>query len=284
MKLNKILYPILLFPLFYLNLAGCITTDENGREINMEEEPILPSVPTRWIIENIPVQPSWTREDYSIPIIYAGLPANTPEVIALSDLPPVGDQGAQASGTAWALRSAVSFIYRNKRHQVGFLCSPAFIYNQLNEGKDEGIEISDALQLLQSAGCPREEYMPYKANDTQHRPSGQATMDAQNHRISGYGRVDFTDLSQIKSHLIQGSMIIVTMRIAKNFLNLKEPIWEKPDGEPVGRHTMVVVGYDSRNGYITLMNSAGPSWGAYGLCRMPYQWFIRLTGQAYIIW
>ena len=126
--------------------------------------------------------------------------------------------------------------------------------------------------------------MPYVAEDYVRRPSNEAILDAENYMISGFGRVDFTDLRQVQAHLLQGSVVIVTMRVTENFLILKEAVWEQPRGAPRGRHTLALIGYDDGKKLFTLQNSAGFRWGDQGFVQIPYAWFLRMTDQAYVLW
>jgi len=269
--------------LIFSFFAGCITTDQLGREIQNLETGETP--PTIWELDQIVVRPSWTKDDLSIPVLFAGLPENSPEYFSIPDLPPPGDQGNQASGSAWAAGYvALSVLVNHERGEKTYRCSPAFIYNSLNSGADHGVELKDVLDLLKNTGCPRQELMPYRPENYSERPDNNAYSQAASYRIRGFGRVEFTDVKQIKAHLLQRSVVLATLRITEDFVSLKGPIWEKPSGEVIGRHTVAVVGYDNRKELFLVQNSAGSSWGQYGYASIPYAWFVRMAAQAYIMW
>lgn len=237
-----------------------------------------------WKYNEEAILPGWTREDLQVPVALAGLPDNPPKLFRLSGIPPVGNQGRQANGTAWAVGYfGISYVYRNQGKEPDYLCSPSFIYNQLNEGRDGGIEILNALIFSVRNGCSHWDKMPYIPTDYMSKPSLAAFNSAAEHRARGYARVDFTDISQVKAHLLQGSPVLITMRIAENFLDFDDDTYV-PSGEAAGRHTVVVIGYDDDQDRFLIQNSAGEDWGTEGRGGLPYAWFLRLVGQAYVLW
>ena len=80
------------------------------------------------------------------------------------DFPPPGNQGQQSSCVAWAtayalrsyqahVRSHASLVTGDGHIDSARVFSPAFIYNQINNGRDAGSLFSDALQLMQTRGA-----------------------------------------------------------------------------------------------------------------------------------
>ena len=259
---------------FYFTALGCHTYSlEEGNK-------------GKWKLAQFSVQESWSEKDKEMPFVLASMPKDFPLSYRLKDLPSAGNQGAQASGTAWALGYfAASYVHKqNARSKTDYQCSPAFIYNSLNEGVDKGIEIVEGLKLLKKYGCPREKYMPYNAADAAYRPGSRARRDARNYRIRNFGRIDYTDLDQVRSHLLQNRPVIITLMISDNFIALEDFVWQNPEGKFRGRHTLALVGYDDTKKLFYLLNSVGSSWGEKGLAAIPYSWFIRLTKQAYTLW
>lgn len=261
--------------------SSCITVDQYGNPISKSQKS---SRNRRLSLNEINIRPGWTDEEKNISFVFAGLPDNPPAQFILQDLPPVADQGKQPSGTAWAAGYlANSYYQRIKKGEVNYLCSTAFLYNQLND-RNRGVEIIDALKLLKESGCPHDILMPYNDNDNTTRPNAESVKDASLFKISGFGRVDFTDIGQIKAHLNQNSPIIVTLKISQNFIELKNELWEYPDSFFMGRHTVAVIGYDDIEKHVIIQNSAGKMWGKEGLAKIPYDWFVRVTGHAYVLW
>ncbi len=260
---------------------ACITVDKYGNPIDVEEDP-----PERqYDLGEMKPRPEWSDADRTIPMVLAGIPEFPPEKFLLTNLPPVGNQGKQASGTAWAVGyTAASYYFRTLHNRKKYLCSPAFLYNQLNRGEDQGIEIYETLRLLRSSGCPDQKLMPYAEKDYLRRPGPAAFLGAGNYVIQGFGRVDFTDINQLRAHLLQNKVVMATVRITLNFLELEDRVWKNPAGPPVGRHTVAVVGYDHTRERVIIQNSVGEDWGDDGFAEIPYEWFIRLTAQAYVLW
>ena len=126
--------------------------------------------------------------------------------------------------------------------------------------------------------------MPYSAVDHAYRPSSRARRDANNYRIHDFARVDYTDLDQVRSHLLQNKPVIITLMISENFIELEDAVWQQPEGQFRGRHSIALVGYDDKKRIFYFLNSVGSAWGQNGLAAIPYSWFIRLTKQAYVLW
>ncbi|PKA02545.1 cysteine protease, partial [Leptospira ellisii] len=106
-----------------------------------------------------------------------------------SSMPPVGNQGEQGSCVAWstayAVKSFQEYVERKDsktwslRSSDGSpdyakIFSPAFIYNQINGGRDNGSLISDAMRVMVEMGAAPWETMPYNAADYRARPSQAA--------------------------------------------------------------------------------------------------------------
>ena len=260
---------------------GCVTVDKYGNPIDVEED----RPERKYTLAEMKPVPAWGEDDQKVPIVLAGIPEDPPLKFMLTDLPPVGNQGRQASGTAWAAGyTAATHNFRAHHQLKDYRCSPAYVYNQLNSGEDNGVEILDALKLLSAGGCPEFKRMPYAEKDYLRRPGPSAFLAAGNYVIKGYGRVDFTDINQVRAHLLQRRVVIATMRITYNFIQLDERLWKSPAGPPVGRHTVAVVGYNHDTESVIIQNSAGEKWGDDGYAEVPYEWFIRLTGKAYVLW
>lgn len=238
----------------------------------------------KWDLENFPINRNWSSQDKLYPMILSSLPPNPPRIYTLKPLPLVGNQGVQASGTAWSVATASSFYFYKKKRVKGYFCSPAFLYNMINNGIDSGIEIFAALDLHKNTGCPGERYMKYHDRDYTTKPGHKALLKAHNYKIEGFGRVDFSDINQVKGHLLQYSVVITTLNVYDNFIELHNISFKQPVGRYKGRHTVSIVGYDDNRQAFLIQNSAGKEWGRDGRAYIPYSWFMRLTTSAYVIW
>lgn len=265
--------------LLVASVVACVTVDEDGKRIDAPDKK-----PPVWQLDKTPPGPFWSNRDLEVPEVYAGLPQSIPEVYRLPYLPPVGNQGRQLSGTAWAAGYVAMSVLERKERIYGYKCSPAFIYNILNSGRDRGIEIIDAVLLLKNSGCPDIDLMPYDERHYKKQPSAEAMESAKRHKAQGFGRVDTADVDQVKAHLLQGSAVIVTLFTTENFIKLDDKYWKEPTGRAVGKQTIAVVGYNDKDSTFQIMNSAGEDWGNGGFAYIPYKWFIRLATQGYVIW
>lgn len=228
-----------------------------------------------------PIEASYTPDERAVPVLFATTPPEVPPTFQLSHLPPAGDQGKQASGAAWAV-GYLAHSRAFRKQEPDYTCSPSFLYNTANGGKDQGIPAMAALEILKEKGCAPLSLMPYNERDFYRRPGGSALQAAQRYRIRGFARVDYADIEQIRGHLLQGSVIIVTMKVTESFVGLKDPEWI-PAGDFVGVQSLGVVGYDITHDQVILQNSSGGEWGKFGLARLSLTWFQRLTEKAFVI-
>ena len=258
-----------------------MTTNSKGEIVT--PEPNEKPEPGPRTLADVPIQPTWTAEERKVSFVIAGLRASPPRRHILQDLPLVGDQGGQPSGTAWAAGYTAMTVLMRKQGRRDYVCSPSFLYNQLQRG-EAGVEIRETVALLAGMGCAPLGTMPYNADDPTTRPSPTALQQARDFRAQGFGRVDYTDLNQLKAHLLQGSAIVVTVSITKNFINLTGPRWPGPEGFFVGRHTVAIVGYNEDSREFLIQNSAGSAWGDKGFAWIPYAWMVRIAGNAYVLW
>lgn len=239
----------------------------------------------KWKLSQYNITPGWTKAESMVPVSLSSFPAIHPKSYSLPTTIKPGNQGKQASGSAWAVGYlALSYFYQVKKNESGYHCSPAFIYNQTVQGKDIGLEAIQALDFIEESGCSDLRYMPYEEFNLLQRPNMQSIENASSHLIRGFARVDFTDLNQVKAHLLQNSVVIVTIMISENFIDLDQLHWKTPAGKKVGLQTIGVIGYDDLKKTFLIQNSAGETWGDNGRAIIGYDWFLRLTRKAYVIW
>lgn len=148
------------------------------------------------------------------------------------DMPPPGQQGKQNSCVGWAVAYALkSYQERIEEGQAlvdvygqpdpNRVFSPAFIYNQINNSRDGGSYISDALNLLKSQGAATWADMPYRADDYQQPPSETAKARAQRYRIEDWRQINAHEVVAIKAQLNAGYPVIVGVTVDQGFVNAK---------------------------------------------------------------
>lgn len=202
-----------------------------------------------------------------------------------SEMPPVGNQGAQGSCVGWSVGYALRSYLNHYVTKSGYLTgetvnnqavfSPAFIYNQLNGGKDEGSHISSALKLMLANGAATMADMPYSDKDYRTQPTTQVIGKAAGNKIKEFGRISL-DLPAFKAFLANKNPIVIGAKVDANMTKLtdkfdNEPGWRTYDAASVrGGHAMVIVGYDDARQAFKVQNSWGSGWGNKGFFWMAY--------------
>ena len=254
------------------------------------------------------------------PRSYAALPASDappadlvlPPRVDLSDnFPPPGHQGRQNSCTAWATAYALK-SYQEKR-EIGWaltddsgekiesrVFSPAFIYNQINNGEDRGSYPEDALKLIMDKGAATWDMMPYDQNDHRRQPTPDVLRAAANFKAKENGMETVRFRNGFKKSLYQGMPVVIAQRLCDSFDDLEGAGGQavltgdcsrcnEPGSYPCncglgGRsgcgpgsnccnyHAMTLTGYDDNRagGAFRVINSWGPDWGDGGYFWLTY--------------
>lgn len=210
-----------------------------------------------------------------------GAPGATPSLPARVDLgrdfPLPGDQGQQGSCVGWATAYAVKSY--QERVEIGWSLvpaahrfSPAFIYNQINGGRDQGSRITDALDLIVRQGAATLATAPYDEHDFRTQPGAAARAEAARYRARNWKTVNGT--LEIRNALANGRPVIVGIVVFDAFMNLggRDPVYNTFTGSYQGGHAVAIVGYDDTRygGAFRIINSWGQNWGDAGYFWMPY--------------
>ncbi len=280
-KITQILTTTFIF--IFLFLVQCITTDESGKIIEGPKFLIKENKIKKWQFHEIPLGPRWSEKEKNISLLLTPRNPDLSERYILFALPPIMDQGPLASSTAFATGYlAFSYYIQQKKHLRDYVCSPTFLYNLLNNGKDEGIEIIDTLFLLKDTGCAPLTHMPYYPHDYKIQPSPDIVKIANDYKLQNFARIDPLDIYQIASFIYNHQIVISTIYISENFINLKKDLYE-PEGKFLGKHTIGIVGYDLKQKKYYLQNSNGKKWGNDGYIWISEEWYKRLVINAYVI-
>lgn len=218
---------------------------------------------------------------------------NLPAAVDLSaEFPSIANQGNQNSCTGWAIAYAVKSLQENR--ELGWklseehLFSPSFVYNQSNDGKDEGAYLVDALNVLKTVGTVPLTLMPYKEADYTSKPSNELKQLGTAFRALGYRRLNEKDVNQIKSFLAAGEPVILIVEIFQNFLKKgmdeSGAIYSKASGSSYGGHAIVAVGYDDGKKAIKIFNSWGDEWGEKGYGWIAYDLFPQVVYETYTVY
>lgn len=215
-----------------------------------------------------------------------------PRVDLASHMPPPGHQQQQNSCAAWASAYAVktyqekieqryTLVAQGKPHW-SHIFSPAFVYNQIHQGRDGGATLVDALNLLRERGALSWADMPYLPDNITQLPSEAQLLKARRFRIAYWRQVNVADVLEVKSQVQAGYPVMVGMLIDKGFYGLQTGVWEQFNGSPRSGHAVVVVGYDDAKRAFKVMNSWGSQWGEKGFGWVSYRHFRRAAREAYV--
>ena len=216
-----------------------------------------------------------------------------PEEVDLSPkFPTPGDQGQQSSCTAWATGYAMRSYYEGRRRNWNFaspsqIISPAYIYNRLHDFRgacDTGTAISEALDLLKTAGAPPLSTYPYIENDCTRPVNSDQERAGSEFRINGWSALDNKRLDDATGQLARGHPVVFGMDVSENFENLSgRTIYDDTSSPRTGGHAMVLVGYSERRQAFKVMNSWGTHWGDGGFGWVSYQAVRQLSDLMFVM-
>lgn len=193
---------------------------------------------------------------------------------------------------------------KNALNDIKF--SPAFIYNLINGGVDEGSHPAVAMEEIVHKGVPTWAAMPYDGRDYTDWGGSSAWRSALSYRAATSGYISqHSDegLSLLKQHLVNGDCAIVCSWVFENWYDWFDGDPDNGNGEGqggvdnfvlyenrggyLGAHAMTLVGYDDSRTYVgadgqthagafKVANSWGPAFADNGFFWMSYD-FLKLT-------
>ena len=192
--------------------------------------------------------------------------------------PPVGDQGAQGSCVGWAVAYALKSYQENtggNNYNDSNKFSPAYVYNQINDGVDCGSRISDAMNLLVGQGVCSLSDMPYSDWDYLTQPNETQRQQAYEHRNASY--YTLSGINDIKQAIIAHGGVVVGVPVYPSFNSVTHgaPVYSDASGTASGSHAICLVGYDDSMQAFKFINSWGPDWGISGYGYVSYDIICR---------
>ena len=204
-----------------------------------------------------------------------GGPAVAVDQSATQWFPPIGSQGAQWSCVAWSVGYYVKTFQEAKEHGwdlseaswVGgysgqptesyqnMIMSPAFVYNLINGGEDQGSSFYEAIRVVCFIGASSWEKMPYNAADHTTWPSEAAWIEAAAYRgnSSGYQSMSLNSdagLSNLKNLIASGNLAIIGVDADKYSGLTSADVWTLDSYiNPDVNHANTIVGYDDGISY-----------------------------------
>jgi hypothetical protein len=271
------------------------------------------------IVPDPSVAPSYDFAALRTGLDAAGADAVPTSVDWSSRMPPAGNQGVQGSCAAWATAYAYK-SYREGLEQGWDLAtadhqfSPAFTYNQINGGSDNGSSVGAALNLFGTKGCSTLAVSPYNQNDYTTQPTATQLQKAlpfktqswnylvnlgrwasSPSKIPSAGTVDWTwqgtaftdtDIANLKTYLASGDIFVFSVSVFDSFYDnayIGTVPYVAGSQKLYGYHAVTIVGYDDAlyGGSLKMLNSWGTGWGTSGYKWVTYEYFKQCVSAAY---
>lgn len=195
------------------------------------------------------------------------------------NFPEPHNQGKEGACVGFAISYAKSY-QENKEHGWGIssdntMFSPSFIYNQLNGGKDKGINIIRGMNFVSEHGVCSWSDMPYIVGDIFTQPNAYQKERASNFKASECRILETT--YDVKAKLASGTPVIIGVSVYEDMddLNKDNKIYDEYDvnANPRGHHAICLVGYDDSLKAFKFINSWGESYGINGYGYISYKLF-----------
>ncbi|NOQ25149.1 MAG: hypothetical protein GQ564_07275 [Bacteroidales bacterium] len=207
-----------------------------------------------------------------------------PTSISLN-VPPIGNQGVEASSVAWGTAYAGRSISYQNTYGGAYnfsvnIFSPEFVNNLIGSGA----YTTDGLDLLVDTGVCTWNTMPYTDVDCDDMPDSAQIAEAANYTISSYATVAITETA-LKAQLAVGKIIVVAGYVYGAYMNLGyDQVITDASGRNYGRHCYACVGYDEAKQAFKFMNSWGTSWATDGFGWMGYNVIGSYWREAYVLY
>jgi C1A family cysteine protease len=199
-----------------------------------------------------------------------------------SNMPPIYDQGELGSCVANATCALLSCANRAVR-RTHFTGSRLFMYfigrgldaitdsEPMQLVSDVGLYMASALDGVRQYGVLDESIYPYNTDNFAFIPSSTVFARAARSKNIAYASVS-KNLTDLKTRLAAGFPIMFGILIYENFFDSDNGDIPMPEGEVLGGHALVLVGYNDSTSKFTFRNSWGTSWGDRGYGTIPYDY------------
>ena len=229
----------------------------------------------------------------------AGGPAVAVDNSATPWFPPIGNQGSQGSCVAWSVGYYVKTFQEAKEHGWDLsgaswiggytghptesyqdeIMSPAFIYNLINHGEDEGSSYRDAMDLVCFVGDCSWEKMPYTTSTYTAWPSEAAWTEAALYRgnSSGFQMMSVSTpsgLDNLKNWIASGHLATISVNASQYSSLTSIDMWTLDNyNTEKTNHANTIVGY---NDSINYTENGETHYGAFKIAN---SWGIGFTGE-----
>lgn len=197
-----------------------------------------------------------------------------PSVDLRPKMPAVYDQGQLGSCTANAIGGALEFEEIAQNEQP-VMPSRLFIYynERAAEGtvnEDAGAAIRDGIKVVHQFGAADESLWPYRIASFTEQPPAEIYAQAKKHAALAYHAVA-QDKLDLMTALALGKPVVFGFTVYSNFESpamAQSPWLAEPEGQVLGGHAVLCVGYDTTHEpgktWFLVRNSWGEGWGEGG--------------------
>jgi len=228
-------------------------------------------------------------------------PASLPLALDYSNqMPPVRNQGSSGSCASWATGYYYKAFQEGREKGWTFssndeIRSPAFVYNQINGGRNVGTSFGANFSILMRHGDCSWANMPYSSSNLTSWPSMTAWREGMDCRIASYtllyhsymgDAADYFD--DMKAHLATGDVFVIGFPVYSDFYSINsfpQSVYDGPRSGTsyVGGHGVCIVGYDDNRegGAFKFINSWGTSWGLSGYGWLSYNFMSEYLIEAW---
>ena len=208
-----------------------------------------------------------------------------------SQFPPVYDQGQLGSCTGNG-NAAIYEYTKMKQGKDYFVPSRLKIYfdeRTLEDTvkQDAGAQIRDGIKVMATMGVCPETMWPYDVTKFKQKPPKSCYDIAVKNEVESYSPVTQT-LEQLRGCLVAGYPVVFGITLYDSFQTQQVEqtgIVPTPQSTETvdGGHCMVLVGYDDSKQWFIVRNSWGDSWGDKGYCYIPYDYFLKMASDLWMI-
>ncbi len=230
-----------------------------------------------------------------------------------SELPPIGNQGAQGSCVGWATSYYYKSWSESQEHTSWDLTnswyqySPAFVYNQINGGFDSGAYFDDAFEVMELKGDIDIADMPYSQYDYLTQPTAAQLEAAKVYRIQNnwssfwenqYYPPNNNPIEDVKTWLDSGKILVLGIPVYRDFPGYAgnpSSLYYVYNGysSMAGGHAVTICGYDDNinpegsdadhQGGFKMANSWGSGWNSPhgGYVYLSYDFVRRYVWEAW---
>jgi C1A family cysteine protease len=199
---------------------------------------------------------------------------------------PVKDQGNEGSCTAHAGTENLEFLYRKIKNQSPVF-SPQFLYYKEREMDgslpgDQGSYGRTSVRVMQQFGCDLLSDDPYDIQKMDEAPTAAQLEQAAQYKAGAYHAL--SNVNEMKCCLASGFTFLLGFDVYENFESSvgSDGVVPAPQGQVLGGHEVLVIGYDDSTGRFKVRNSWGPDWGDHGNFHMAYDDLFKVMSEAWI--